>query len=67
MNIDPETSGNRCGQKMISHTHKCCNMRIDDDPLFKKTIYNIKNADRCEEADEKEDDDVNTDALNDNE
>jgi len=52
---------------MILHTHKYCNMRIDDDQLFKKSIYDIKNVDRCEEADEKEDDDVNTDALNDNE
>ncbi len=48
-------------KKMISHTHKYCNMRIDDDPLFKKSMYDIKNVDRCEEADEKEDDDVNTD------
>ncbi len=54
-------------RKMISHTHKYCNMRIDDDPLLEGTIDDIKNADRYEEADEKQDDNISTDALNDNE
>jgi hypothetical protein len=59
-------------RKMISHTHKYCNMLIDDDALLKGSIDDIKNADRYEEADEKEDDDkeddaINIDALNDNE
>jgi len=42
-------------------------MLIDDDPLLEGTIDDIKNADRYEEADEKQDDNINTDALNDNE
>ncbi len=54
-------------RKMISHTHKYCNMCIDDDPLLERTIDDIKSADRYEEADEKQDDNINTDALNDNE
>jgi hypothetical protein len=59
-------------KKKISYTHKCCNMLIDDDPLLKRTIDDIKNAYTYEETDEKEvdddeDDDINTDALNDNE
>jgi hypothetical protein len=60
-------------RKMISHTHKYCNMLIDDDDaLLKGSIDDIKNADRYEESDEKEDDDkeddaINIDALNDNE
>ncbi len=42
-------------------------MCIDDDPLLERTIDDIKSADRYEEADEKQDDNINTDALNDNE
>ncbi|CAF1367408.1 unnamed protein product, partial [Didymodactylos carnosus] len=58
-------------RKMISHTHKYCNMLIDD-LLLKGTIDDIKNADGYKQADEKEedddeDDDINTGAVNGNE
>jgi hypothetical protein len=54
-------------RKMISHTHKYCNVLIDDDALLKGSINVIKNANRYEEVEDKEDDDINIDALNDNE
>src|SRR5262249_36504061 len=40
-------------RKMISHIHKYCNMFVDDDPLLRGSIDDIKNADRYEEADKK--------------
>ena len=42
-------------------------MLIDDDPLLKESINAIQNVNRCDQADEKEDDEINIDALNDSE
>jgi hypothetical protein len=54
-------------RNMISHTHKYCNMLIDDDPLLKGSIDDLKNANKYEEAADKEDDDISIDTSNDDE
>ncbi|CAF0833932.1 unnamed protein product [Rotaria sp. Silwood1] len=55
-------------RKMILHTHKYCNMLIDDDCWLEGSIDNLKNVDQYEEADEDaededEDNDINMDTL----
>jgi len=42
-------------------------MLIDDDPLLKGSIDDLKNANKYEEAADKEDDDINIDTSNDDE
>ncbi len=62
---------NRVSQKkgsnnLILHAHNYYNILIHDDPLLKRFIHNIRNAGKYEEADKKEDDDVDIDATDDN-
>ncbi len=42
-------------------------MLIDDDPLLKGSIDDLKNANKYEEAADKEDDDISIDTSNDDE
>ncbi|CAF4647571.1 unnamed protein product, partial [Rotaria sp. Silwood2] len=51
-------------KKMILHTHKYCNMLIDDDCWLKGSIDNLKNVDQYEEADEDAEDDDEDDDIN---
>ena len=53
---------------MISHTHKYCNILIDDDPLLKGSIDNLKNPNKYEEdAEDDDDEDINIDTSDDDE
>jgi hypothetical protein len=51
------------GRKQQFHL-KYCNMLIDDEPLLKGSIDDLNNANKYEEAAEKEDDDDEDDNIN---
>ncbi|CAF2367420.1 unnamed protein product [Rotaria sp. Silwood2] len=67
MDIDPDNDGGEhegisteMVRNMIAHTHKYCDMLIDDDPLLEGSINNLKNAKNYEEEEnEDEADDIN--------
>jgi len=51
-------------EKMIARAHKYCDMLINDDPLLKGSINNIKNVKDSEGIDEKEEDEDENDDIN---